>query len=218
MWGTQQGIHAPGLDMCPVPRGAVALIERMNGTQLSLHQRLDHWHTPPTPPLPTSRYLFVTVATGLWGGLLIGLQTEYFTSNRYKPVQVGVVCQVDCQPDSRHLGTLEVLPRAAWWHQQLACSPTMSVSHWVGPLDNAAYAQRIIHVPHYVLRLQQTNPNGTDWLPSNSDAILHRMLLTPAAPALPLTSSLAWLWATSHASSQPSPSASLSTPVSQGSV
>jgi inorganic pyrophosphatase len=29
------------------------------------------------------------VATGLWGGLLIGLQTEYFTSNRYKPVQVG---------------------------------------------------------------------------------------------------------------------------------
>mmetsp|Transcript_12334 Transcript_12334/g.30187 ORF Transcript_12334/g.30187 Transcript_12334/m.30187 type:complete len:768 (-) Transcript_12334:1223-3526(-) len=32
-------------------------------------------------------YLFVTVATGLWGGLLIGLQTEYFTSNRYKPVQ-----------------------------------------------------------------------------------------------------------------------------------
>ncbi len=34
------------------------------------------------------RYLFITVATGLWGGLLIGLQTEYFTSNRYQPVQV----------------------------------------------------------------------------------------------------------------------------------
>nr|ADK36629.1 vacuolar H+-pyrophosphatase [Dunaliella viridis] len=32
-------------------------------------------------------YLFITVATGLWGGLLIGLQTEYFTSNRYQPVQ-----------------------------------------------------------------------------------------------------------------------------------
>uniref|UniRef100_A0A7S2QSI6 H(+)-exporting diphosphatase n=1 Tax=Chlamydomonas chlamydogama TaxID=225041 RepID=A0A7S2QSI6_9CHLO len=32
-------------------------------------------------------YMFVTVAVGLWGGLLIGLQTEYFTSNRYKPVQ-----------------------------------------------------------------------------------------------------------------------------------
>jgi Na+/H+-translocating membrane pyrophosphatase len=34
-------------------------------------------------------YLFVCVASGLWGGLFIGLQTEYFTSNRYKPVQVG---------------------------------------------------------------------------------------------------------------------------------
>ncbi|KAL6754594.1 vacuolar H+-pyrophosphatase [Haematococcus lacustris] len=32
-------------------------------------------------------YMFCTVAVGLWGGLLIGLQTEYFTSNRYKPVQ-----------------------------------------------------------------------------------------------------------------------------------
>lgn len=28
------------------------------------------------------------VACGLWGGLGIGLQTEYFTSNRYRPVQV----------------------------------------------------------------------------------------------------------------------------------
>lgn len=26
--------------------------------------------------------MFVTVCSGLWGGLLIGLQTEYFTSNR----------------------------------------------------------------------------------------------------------------------------------------
>ena len=26
--------------------------------------------------------MFVTVCVGLWGGLLIGLQTEYFTSNR----------------------------------------------------------------------------------------------------------------------------------------
>jgi hypothetical protein len=30
----------------------------------------------------------VCVACGLWGGLAIGLQTEYFTSNRYRPVQV----------------------------------------------------------------------------------------------------------------------------------
>lgn len=34
------------------------------------------------------RYMFVCVACGLWGGLFIGLQTEYFTSNRYRPVQV----------------------------------------------------------------------------------------------------------------------------------
>lgn len=32
--------------------------------------------------------MFVCISTGLWGGLLVGLQTEYFTSNRYKPVQV----------------------------------------------------------------------------------------------------------------------------------
>jgi len=32
-------------------------------------------------------YMFVCVAAGLWGGLVIGLQTEYFTSNAYKPVQ-----------------------------------------------------------------------------------------------------------------------------------
>ena len=33
-------------------------------------------------------YLFICVAVGLWGGLIIGLATEYFTSNRYQPVQV----------------------------------------------------------------------------------------------------------------------------------
>jgi inorganic pyrophosphatase len=32
-------------------------------------------------------HLFFCVAVGLWGGLLIGLVTEYFTSNRYQPVQ-----------------------------------------------------------------------------------------------------------------------------------
>jgi len=33
-------------------------------------------------------HVFFCVATGLWGGLIIGLATEYFTSNRYQPVQV----------------------------------------------------------------------------------------------------------------------------------
>lgn len=38
-------------------------------------------------------YMFVCVACGLWGGLAIGLQTEYFTSNRYRPVQVCMCAQ-----------------------------------------------------------------------------------------------------------------------------
>ena len=32
--------------------------------------------------------MFFSVAVGLWGGLIIGIVTEYFTSNRYRPVQV----------------------------------------------------------------------------------------------------------------------------------
>ena len=32
-------------------------------------------------------YMFFCVAVGLWGGLVIGIVTEYFTSNRYQPVQ-----------------------------------------------------------------------------------------------------------------------------------
>lgn len=32
-------------------------------------------------------YLFFCVAVGLWGGLIIGLTTEYYTSNRFAPVQ-----------------------------------------------------------------------------------------------------------------------------------
>ena len=41
-------------------------------------------------------YLFFCVASGLWGGLTIGLVTEYYTSNAYAPVKVGrvgVVCE-----------------------------------------------------------------------------------------------------------------------------
>ena len=34
-------------------------------------------------------HMFFCVAAGLWGGLIIGLVTEYYTSNRYAPVQVG---------------------------------------------------------------------------------------------------------------------------------
>ena len=34
-----------------------------------------------------SIYLFVCVMCGLWGGLVIGLITEIFTSNAWRPVQ-----------------------------------------------------------------------------------------------------------------------------------
>lgn len=45
-------------------------------------------------------YMFVCVACGLWGGLAIGLQTEYFTSNRYRPVQdVADACRTGAATD-----------------------------------------------------------------------------------------------------------------------
>eukprot|EP00798_Chlamydomonas_sp_ICE-L_P020682 gene20682-27477_t len=45
-------------------------------------------------------HMFITVAAGLWGGLLIGLQTEYFTSNRYQPVQeVADACRTGAATD-----------------------------------------------------------------------------------------------------------------------
>lgn len=34
-------------------------------------------------------HMFFCVASGLWGGLAIGIVTEYYTSNRYEPVKVG---------------------------------------------------------------------------------------------------------------------------------
>lgn len=45
-------------------------------------------------------YMFACIAGGLWGGLIIGLQTEYFTSNRYKPVQdVADACRTGAATD-----------------------------------------------------------------------------------------------------------------------
>ena len=39
-------------------------------------------------------HVFICVAAGLWSGLLIGITTEYFTSNRYAPVQeVATACK-----------------------------------------------------------------------------------------------------------------------------
>ncbi|KAK9903954.1 hypothetical protein WJX75_001227 [Coccomyxa subellipsoidea] len=45
-------------------------------------------------------YMFFCVAVGLWGGLIIGIATEYFTSNRYQPVQdVADACRTGAATD-----------------------------------------------------------------------------------------------------------------------
>lgn len=41
-------------------------------------------------------HLFFCVCTGLWGGLIIGLITEYYTSNAFQPVQVSCHAQHSC--------------------------------------------------------------------------------------------------------------------------
>lgn len=44
--------------------------------------------------------VFICVAVGLWGGLIIGLTTEYYTSNRYEPVQdVADACRTGAATD-----------------------------------------------------------------------------------------------------------------------
>ena len=53
-------------------------------------------------------YMFFCVAVGLWGGLVIGIVTEYFTSNRYQPVQA----RARQRPFSLLLGLLSDLMRA----------------------------------------------------------------------------------------------------------
>ena len=45
-------------------------------------------------------HMFFCVAVGLWGGLIIGVVTERYTSNAYAPVQVGswCACAQSCRP------------------------------------------------------------------------------------------------------------------------
>jgi len=45
-------------------------------------------------------HLFICVAVGLWGGLAIGVSTEYYTSNRFRPVQdVADACRTGAATD-----------------------------------------------------------------------------------------------------------------------
>ena len=69
-------------------------------------------------------HLFFCVACGLWGGLIIGIATEYFTSNRYQPVQVGMPGFLLCGPmhraslraqlHGRNLKAMLLLDMASW--------------------------------------------------------------------------------------------------------
>ena len=66
---------------------AHALPPSPHGLHATLTQPLRFPLRRAVPQIVCNWHLFVCVASGLWGGLLIGLQTEYFTSNRYQPVQ-----------------------------------------------------------------------------------------------------------------------------------
>ncbi len=49
---------------------------------------------------PTRWHIFGCIAAGLWSGMLIGFITEYFTSNRYSPVQELVEsCRMGAAPN-----------------------------------------------------------------------------------------------------------------------
>ena len=63
-------------------------------------------------------YMFFCVAVGLWGGLVIGIVTEYFTSNRYQPVQARArrseACLVLSDSCTLPVGASMRFPNKAW--------------------------------------------------------------------------------------------------------
>ncbi len=61
---------------------------------VALPKEFDHIFISDPTKIVKSWYMFICVSCGLWGGLIIGLATEYYTSNRFKPVQVCVVVVV----------------------------------------------------------------------------------------------------------------------------
>ena len=68
--------------------------------------------------------LFFCVAVGLWGGLIIGLVTEYFTSNRYQPVRVGC-CTRHATCPMQHSNVFLSL------HSTVICTMLHSNAGWV---------------------------------------------------------------------------------------
>lgn len=118
MYQQRVGIHCLKLSLKP-PLRCCQVIATLSALQVALGLAL--LSLPPTFSLPAPShtpgqeydykqvknwYMFVCVSCGLWGGLAIGLQTEYFTSNRYKPVQVIEVLLRSC---------CSVLPMALYW-------------------------------------------------------------------------------------------------------
>mmetsp|Transcript_6322 Transcript_6322/g.39415 ORF Transcript_6322/g.39415 Transcript_6322/m.39415 type:complete len:765 (-) Transcript_6322:43-2337(-) len=54
---------------------------------VGLPKEFDHIFIGDPTKVVKNYYVFFCVMSGLWAGLLIGLTTEYYTSNRFKPVQ-----------------------------------------------------------------------------------------------------------------------------------
>ena len=74
-------------------------------------------------------HLFFCVCTGLWGGLIIGLVTEYYTSNAFQPVQVLLF-----SPYLSILGIVNIrqkvcLASNASQHVQVQCSLHICAQH-----------------------------------------------------------------------------------------
>jgi H+-translocating diphosphatase len=74
-------------------------------------------------------YLFFCVAVGLWGGLIIGLQTEYFTSNAYKPVQVHTHALPPSCTDVQTTAARGMYPCINWSLQILLRSHSVEICH-----------------------------------------------------------------------------------------
>lgn len=88
-------LHYPSADLLNTPALPPPLQVALGAAMFSLPETftLQVPSSDPTRTFDTKTvknwHMFICVAVGLWGGLLIGLVTEYYTSNRYKPVQVG---------------------------------------------------------------------------------------------------------------------------------
>lgn len=118
-------------------------------------------------------HMFIAVAAGLWGGLAIGIVTEYYTSNAYQPVKVRIC------PSS-----------------QLKCISVGCRRCDSGCKQAQQHSRQGLGI--HCLRSAVCYPE-CGWTDA-AVLLLRRLWLRHAAPELPQTSSSVWLWVTSLAS------------------